>query len=174
MSEPQGMLATYADAPALIAVLRRLRAEGIANFEVFLPFPSEEIDELIPGPPTPIGWIILVAGLLGGAGAYFLQWYAARDYPLNVGGRPLHSWPSFVPVTFELTVLTAALVGVAALLIAARLPRLDYPTFARPEFRRASQDRFCLWLKTSRMGDDGERLRGLISPGAESVEEVRP
>ncbi len=174
MNSQAGFLATYAAAPDLIAALKRLRETGHKNFEVFMPFPSEEIDELIPGPPSVLGWVMLVAGISGGCGAYFLQWYASRDYPINVGGRPIHSWPSFIPVTFELTVLTASLVGLAALLIVAGLPRLDYPTFSRPEFRRASQDRFCLWLKFDPQREGAPTLRDLISPGAESIEEVQP
>jgi hypothetical protein len=144
MSATRTIALEFASAEALVATLRRLRDEGYSRIEVYQPYASEEIDALLPGPPSPVGWIMLGAGVIGGGGAYFLQWYAARDYPLNVGGRPLHSWPAFVPVTFELTVLSAAIAGVLALLWLARLPRLDHAMFADPRFARASQDRFFL------------------------------
>ena len=72
----------------------------------------------------------------------------ARDYPLNVGGRPLHSWPSFIPVTFELTILIASLSGVVALFFATRLPRLNHPVFNVPGFERSTVDRFFLCLES--------------------------
>ncbi|HEU5078384.1 MAG TPA: DUF3341 domain-containing protein [Opitutaceae bacterium] len=172
MKVRHGIMAMYPTVDALTSVMRRLRAAGHDDFEVFLPFPNEEVDELLPAKPTPMGWVMLIAGILGCCGAYFLQWYAARDYPLNVGGRPLHSWPSFIPVTFELTVLTSSLVGVAGLLWICGLPRLDYPTFRSRNFKRASQDRLFLCLHTDeRLDTDGELYR-LLCEGAESVEEV--
>lgn len=142
MNAPRRIVAEFGEHRAFVSALRRLREEGYTQLEVYTPFPSEAVDEPIPAPPTPIGWIVLGGGILGGSGAYFMEWYAARDYAYNVGGRPLHSWPAFVPVTFELTVLTAALVGLAALLCLTRLPRLDHPMFALPQFVRASRDRF--------------------------------
>jgi hypothetical protein len=166
-------VAEFATHDALVRAMRRLRAERYSRLEVYTPFPSEEIDALLPGKPTPIGWLMLAGGLAGGSGAYFMQWFAARDYAYNAGGRPLHSWPAFVPVTFELTVLTAALVGFASLLWLARLPRLDHPLFAAPEFRRASQDRFFIAVHA-----DDPRLtsRGvetlLRDCGAVSIQEV--
>jgi Protein of unknown function (DUF3341) len=166
-----GVMGMYADVESVRHVLEALRSAGCMRYEVFSPFPAEELDELVPG-KTRIGWVMLAAGICGAAGAYFLQWYAAHDYPLNVGGRPLHSWPSFVPVTFELTVLTAALVGVAALFLFTRLTRLDYPTFNDPRFLRASQDRFFVCVHTSEIEKAGEDLRSILNRDAESVEEV--
>jgi hypothetical protein len=89
----------------------------------------------------------LLGGILGGAGAYFLQWYAAVvDYPLNIGGRPLHSWPAFIPATFELTILGAAVAAVIAMLALNGLPRLYHPLFEVDEFELASRNRFFLCL----------------------------
>jgi hypothetical protein len=173
MSASRRMLAEFAGHDRLVGALRRLRAECYSHLEVYTPFPSEEIDELLPGKPTPIGWLMLAGGLAGGGGAYFMQWFAAHDYAYNVGGRPVHSWPSFVPVTFELTVLAAALTGLVALLWLARLPRLDHPVFTVPEFVRASQDRFFIALRMddprlTRTGLD----RLLRECGAVSIQEV--
>ena len=147
MSAERRVLAEFAEHDRLVTALRRLREERYSHVEVYTPFPSAEVDELLPGGPTPIGWLMLAGGVCGGGAAYFMQWFAARDYAYNVGGRPLHSWPAFVPVTFELTVLAAALTGFVALLWLARLPRLDHPVFRAPEFTRASQDRFFIALR---------------------------
>lgn len=167
-----GLLAMYPTATVLADALRRLRAAGYTQFDVYLPYPDEEIDELLPAKPTPLGWIMLAAGLTGGAGAYFMQWYAAHDYPLNIGGRPLHSWPSFVPITFELTVLTASFFGALALFALARLPRLDHPLYQSPHFLRASQDRFFVCVRASEPRYTDLKKRGLLLDGAENVEEV--
>jgi hypothetical protein len=102
-----------------------------------------------------------------------MQWYAARDYRLNVGGRPVDSWPAFVPVTFELTVLTAALAGVAALLWLSGLPRLDHPVFSDRRFRRASQDRFFVCVRADGIGHrKGGARAALLAAKPESVMEV--
>lgn len=161
----------YATTEAVIHVLTELNRLGYTRYEVYSPFPAEEIDELLPG-KTRIGWVMLIAGICGCLGAYFLQWYAAHDYALNVGGRPLHSWPSFVPVTFELTVLTTALVGVATLFVFSRLPRLDYPTFNDPRFLRASQDRFFVCVRADEPKGTLQEARGILGFEAESIEEV--
>lgn len=166
------LLAMYPDVPTLVEAARRLRGAGCEDFEVFVPFPSEEVDEIIPGKRSPLGWVMLGAGIAAAAGAYFLQWYASHDYPLNVGGRPLHSWPAFIPVTFELTVLTSALVGVGALLWICGLPRLDYPTFNSPHFKRASQDRMFIYLRHSPSSLASHELRALLGGSAEIVEEL--
>ena len=107
-----------------------------------------------------------------------MQWYAmGNGYPLNVGGRPLHSWPSFIPVTFEMTILLAALCGVVALFFSMRLPRLNHPVFAVPGFERATNDRFFLEIRRSdpRFVPDrqaGSTRQFLHDLGAECVREV--
>ena len=156
--KPHGLLAMYPSAELLADALRRLRAAGYSQFDVYTPYPDEEIDELLPAKPTPIGWIMLIAGLLGGSGAYFMEWYAAHDYPLNIGGRPLHSWPMFIPVTFELTILGGAAAAVLAFLWTARLPRLRQPIFDAPDFELATRNRFFLVLDArSHPAFDAER-----------------
>lgn len=136
------LVAEFANVEAFVSGLRRLREAGYGRLEAYTPFPTEEVDELVPGPPTPIGWYMFIGGLLGGLGAFFMEWYAAHIFPYHVGGRPLTSWPAFIPITFELTVLSAALTGLVALLFLCRLPRLDSPLFEVPHFERASQDHF--------------------------------
>ncbi|HVU33804.1 MAG TPA: DUF3341 domain-containing protein [Opitutaceae bacterium] len=148
MTAPSRIVFEYAAHDDLVGALRRVRAEGYSHVEVYTPFPSDEIDEELPGPPTPVGAVMLLGGVIGGCGAYFMEWYAAHDYPYNSGGRPLNSWPAFIPVTFELTVLCSAIFGLLGLLWLCRLPRLDHPLFSLPQFIRASQDRFFLAIRT--------------------------
>lgn len=171
MNQLYGYMAQYAEPEAVKAVLKALRAGGFTRFQIYAPFPHEELIELLPG-KTRIHWVMLAAALLGCAGAYFLQWYAVWDYPLNVGGRPIHSWPSFVPVTFELTVLTTALIGVCTLFWFTRLPRLDHPTFNDPRFIRASQDRFFICVRADDPHATRDDVLALLANGAESVREV--
>jgi Protein of unknown function (DUF3341) len=171
--EPYGMMAAFASEQSYLAALRELEEAGFRRIETFTPYDVEAEEERVPRRPTPMGWIMLVAGLIGGGAAFFMQWYAARDYRLNVGGRPVDSWPAFVPVTFELTVLTAALTGVAALLWLSGLPRLDHPVFSDRRFRRASQDRFFVCVRADQVGyGEKEARAALLAAKPESVEEV--
>ena len=170
-----GIMGAFDSEESYLTALRELSRAGFTGIETFTPYAVEGEDEALPRRPTPIGAIMLVAGAVGGAGGYFLQWYAARDYPLNVGARPIDSWPAFVPVTFELTVLCAALVGVISLLALCRLPRLDHPVFSDARFGRASQDRFFICLKSGATGHSQPACRAaLLRAGARSVGEVRP
>jgi hypothetical protein len=169
-----GIVAAYASPTQLLAALRRAREFGFERLEVNTPFPVAELEELLPGKRSPIARIMGGVAVLAIGGAYFLQWFAARDYPLNVGGRPLHSWPAFIPVTFELTVLTTALAGVAALLWLAGLPRLDYPLFAVAGFERASQDLFFLCVRSDDSRFDLEAVREVLRvEQPEFISEVR-
>jgi hypothetical protein len=114
-----------------------------------------------------------IGGIVSGLTAFFLQSYAAHDYPLNVGGRPINSWPSFVPITFELTVLGAALSGLFTFFWLAGFPRLDHPVFGDPRFIRASSDRFFLCIRADDplfAATDPQRFLAGLDP--ESVAEV--
>jgi hypothetical protein len=145
-----GLLAEFPSAQALCAAARHVRANGYTHAEAYAPFAIEGLDTVLGARPDRVAPSALLGGLLGGAGAYFLQWYAAvRDYPLNVGGRPLHSWPAFIPATFELTILGAALAALLAVLVRCGLPRLHHPLFEVEEFELASRNRFFLCLPAS-------------------------
>lgn len=162
-----GLLAEFAREETWREAVRRARAAGLTRFEAFSPYPVEGMDELVLARPSPMPAIMLAAGAMGAAGGFFLQVWAARDYPLQVGSRPVFSWPAFVPVTFELGVLTAVLAGIAAFLWRAGLPRYDHPAFASARFARASTDRFFLWLPAT---TEGRQL--LVAAQAEAIEEV--
>jgi Protein of unknown function (DUF3341) len=170
-----GRMAAFGTEEEFIAALRSLRRAGYRHIETFTPYRVELEEAMLPQRTTPIPWIMLAAGILGGGGAFFMQWYATRDYPLNIGGRPINSWPSFIPITFELTVLTAALVGVGAFLWLAGFPRLDHPVFSDPRFQRATQDRFFICLRSDDPKySDACRKDPFAGTHPESVEEVFP
>ena len=142
-----GLLAEFPSADALCAAARHARANGYTRVEAYSPFAIEGLDDIVGAgkgwiaPLTPLG------GILGGAGTYFLQWYAAVvDYPIDIGGRPLHSWPAFIPATFEITILGAAVAAVLAMLVLNGLPQLYHPLFEVEEFELASRNRFFLCL----------------------------
>ncbi|HEY8100692.1 MAG TPA: DUF3341 domain-containing protein [Burkholderiaceae bacterium] len=142
-----GLLAEFTTADALLAAVRQAREQGYQHVEAYSPFAIEGLDEAIGLPRNRVPLIALLGGIAGGLGTYFLQWYSAViDYPINVGGRPLHSWPSFIPPTFELTILGAAFAAVIGMLVLNGLPRLYHPLFNVPEFDLATRNRFFLCL----------------------------
>lgn len=142
-----GLLAEFPSAESLCAAARHVRTHGYTRAEAYSPFAVDGLDEVLGMDRNWVAPATLLGGLAGGAGAYFLQWYAAVvDYPINVGGRPLHSWPAFIPATFELTILGAALAAVLVMLLQNGLPQLYHPLFEIDEFELASRNRFFLCL----------------------------
>src|SRR5438477_10718319 len=108
-----GLMAEFENPTALVDAAERARHEGYRCMDAYTPFPIEELHEALGMRHTRLPLIVLIGGLLGCLGGYGLQyWVSAIAYPLNVGGKPLHSWPAFVPVTFECTILGAALAAV--------------------------------------------------------------
>ncbi|MDN4051653.1 DUF3341 domain-containing protein [Massilia sp. YIM B02763] len=142
-----GMLAEFRGEGALCAAARAAREHGYTHAEAYAPFPVEGLPDILGMRRRWIAPAALAGGLLGGAAIYFLQWYAAVvDYPLNIGGRPLHSWPAFIPATFEVAILGAAFGAAIAMLWLNGLPRLYHPLFEVEEFELASRNRFYLFL----------------------------
>jgi hypothetical protein len=145
-----GLMAEFDDPEELLEKARRTYTAGYRQISAYTPFPVEGLSEAIGLRQSKLPLLVLLGGILGALGGYFLQYYAAViDYPWNVGGRPFNSWPSFMIVTFELTILVAAVVGVVTLLLANKLPMPYHPVFNAPRFKRASQDRFFLCVKAS-------------------------
>jgi len=173
MKPAHGLLAGFASPEKFIAALKRVKAAGYTRCETYLPFALPEALEFSADAHSPVPKAMAIGGLLSGLGAYFMQYYAAHDYPLNVGGRPLNSWPSFVPITFELTVLGSALSGLLAFFWIARFPRLDHPVFDDPRFIRASSDRFFLCIRSDDpLFADPQTRRFMADLAAESIAEV--
>jgi hypothetical protein len=143
--------------------------------EAYSPYPLDELPEALGLGRTWIGLVVLVGGVLGGAAGYALQVYVSvAAYPLNVGGRPLHSWPAFVPVTFELAILGAAVAAVLGMLFMNGLPQPHHPLFNVPGFARASQDGFFLAVEAVDPRFDLRKTRVVLqAAGALSVSEVK-
>jgi hypothetical protein len=145
-----GLLAEFEHEEALVAAVRRTRESGYVAVDAFSPYPIDDLEDALRLPKTRVPLIVLIGGLTGACTAYLMQWYAnVVSYPLNIGGRPHHSWPAFIPITFELTVLFAALFGVIGMLVLNRLPQPYHPVFNIPQFVRASQDAFFLCIESN-------------------------
>jgi hypothetical protein len=138
-----GFLAEFADPESLKNCIRRAKAEGFRRIDAYTPFPVEGVSEELGAHRSVVPLIVLIGGLLGGLGGAFMQWYSSvLDYPLNIGGRPFNSWPSFVVITFELTILFAGIFGALGMLALNGLPKPHHPLFNEPHFDRVTQDRF--------------------------------
>ncbi|HKA53723.1 MAG TPA: DUF3341 domain-containing protein [Candidatus Binatia bacterium] len=145
-----GLLAEFSDPTELVAAARRAYEEGYRQMDAYSPFPVEELAEALGFRRTRVPLIVLIGGLVGCVGGYFLQYYVtAVHYPINIGGRPLNSWPAFIPITFELTVLVAALSAVLGLLALNGLPMPYHPVFNVPRFALATRDRFFLCIEAT-------------------------
>jgi hypothetical protein len=143
-----GVLAEFRTAEALLGAARAARERGYEHVEAYAPFPVEGLADAVGFRRNIVPRATLIGGVLGGAGTYFMQWYSAViSFPINVGGRPLHSWPSFIPATFEITILGAALAAVVVMIAANGLPRLHHPLFDVPEFDLATRNRFFLCVR---------------------------
>lgn len=145
-----GMLVEFEEPEELIAAARRVRAAGYRRIDAYTPMPVHGLASALGIRRTRLPLIIAAGGVVGAALGLALQiWTSAYAYPHNVGGRPLISWPAFVPVTFEMTVLCAALSGVLGTLALNGLPRPYHPLFAVPEFARATQSSFFLCVEAA-------------------------
>lgn len=158
-----GVLAEFDSPGALLEAARALRAQGYRNMDACTPFPVHGIDEALGLRGSPLGWIALAAGLTGAALALALQWWTgAIDYPLIVGGKPFFAFEPSIPITFELTVLLAALATVFGMLALNRLPRLYHPLFECDAFRGATDDRFLLAIEATDSNFHAEETRALL------------
>ena len=143
-----GLRAEFDNPTDLVAAARRTYEEGYRKINGYSPFPIEELSEAIGFTHTKLPLIVLICGIVGCVGGYLMQYYlAAIEYPLNVGGRPFHSWPAFIPITFETTVLCAALATVFGMLALNGLPQPYHPVFNVPRFALATKDRFFLAIE---------------------------
>jgi hypothetical protein len=143
-----GYAAEFEDPGKLVEAARATVEAGYKKFEAYSPYPIKELNEIVPG-FNPLPALVLAGGVLGAFTAWIMQWYIATiDFPINVGGRPLYSWPSFVPITFELTVLFASIAAFFGALALCGLPCLHHPVFNLREFARISNDRFLLCIES--------------------------
>ena len=171
-----GLMAQFSDSEDLLGATRRAYAEGYRRMDAYSPFPIEGLAEALGRRGTAVPLLVLLGGMTGGLGGYFMQAYAmAVDYPLNIGGRPLHSWPAFIPITFELTVLCASLTAFFAVFVLNKLPQPYHPVFNVNEFGHASQDQFFLCVESTDPKFDPQNTRRFLeSLEADVVTEVAP
>jgi hypothetical protein len=158
-----GLMAEFDEPNALVSAARRAHHEGYRRMDAYSPFPIEELHEALGLRHTRLPLIVLIGGLIGCIGGYALQyWVSAVAFPLNVGGKPYHSWPAFIPVTFECTILAAALSAVLGMLALNGLPMPYHPVFNVPRFALASRNRFFLCIEASDARFDLEATRRFL------------
>jgi hypothetical protein len=158
-----GVVAEFESPDTLVAASRRAVQEGYRKLDAYTPFPIEELHEALGVHHTRVPLIVLICGLLGGLSGYGLEyWVSAVAYPLNIGGRPFHSWPAFIPVTFEMTVLFAAFGAVFGMLALNKLPMPYHPIFNAPRFALATRDRFFLCIEAEDPMFDPEATRRFL------------
>lgn len=159
-----GLMAEFDNPTDLVSAARRTYEKGYRRINGYSPFPIEELSDAIGFHKTRLPLIVLLGGIFGAVGGFFLQAYiATTSYPLNVGGRPYLSWPSFVPIMFETTVLCAALAAVLGMLGLNGLPQPYHPVFNAPKFALASRDRFFLVIEARDPLFEYDKTMGFMS-----------
>jgi hypothetical protein len=172
-----GFVAEFDNPEALKQSIRSAVGEGFRKMDAYTPFPVEGVSDLLGSHHSYIPAIVLAGGLIGAFTGWTLQYFSAvYDYPLNIGGRPVNSWPAFVVVTFELTILFAGLFAIFGMLALNGLPKPHHPLFNEPQFERASQDRFFLCIEANDPKFDNDRtwqfLEGLRPRGLYAVHDL--
>jgi hypothetical protein len=162
-STQYGLMAEFDSAQDLVAAAHKTHQAGYQKIDAYSPFPIEGLAEAIGFHKNRVPLVVLIGGLIGGLSGYALQyWVAAITYPMNIGGRPYHSWPSFIIVTFEMTILFAGLSAVFGMLALNGLPMPYHPVFNVPEFRKASENKFFLVVFSSDPNYDAARTRNFL------------
>ena len=159
-----GLVGEFVEPDAAVAMARQLRADGFRSFDVYSPVPIEEMTELLPARPrNALALIMFAAALVGLVLGFVMQYViAVIGYPLNIGGRPLNSWPAFIPSAWEICALFVVYTGFVAFLAYSRLPQLYHPIFNAPRFERASQDRTFLCVEAHDPLFDAERVAAIF------------
>ncbi len=159
-----GLMAGFDSAQELVAAAHKAHDEGYKKMDAYSPFPIEGLAEAIGFHKNGVALVVLIGGLIGGLSAYALQyWVAVITYPVNIGGRPYHSWPSFIIVTFELTILFAGLSSAIGMLALNGLPQPYHPVFNVAEFAKASDNKFFLVVFSSDPKYDAARTRSFLT-----------
>jgi hypothetical protein len=169
-----GLLAEFESPDELVEATRKAREAGYRRLDAHTPFPVEGLSDALGFRHTGLPLVVLIGGVVGCLAGFGLQyWVSVIEYPLNIGGRPLNSWPSFVPVTFEMTVLVAALSAVLGMLGLNRLPQPWHPLFDVPGFEHATRDAFFLCIHATDPQFHRDTTRQFLQTlGATSIHEV--
>lgn len=158
-----GLLAEFLTPEEVVSAAERAYAEGYRSMDAYSPFPVHGLAEAMGFTRNRVPLLVLLGGIFGGTFAFFMQWYTATiDYPINIGGRPFNTWPAFIVITFELTILGAAIAAVFGMLGLNGLPRPHHPIFNAPNFVTASQDRFFLCIQSDDPRYDTEQTRRFL------------
>jgi hypothetical protein len=158
-----GVIAEFEDPTSLVSAAHQAHQAGYRRMDAYSPFPIEELHEAIGAHHTRLPLIVLIGGLCGCIGGFGLQYWASTiAYPINVAGKPLNSWPAFIPVTFECTILVAALSAVLGMLALNGLPQPYHPVFNVPRFALASRNRFFLCIESRDPKFDVESVRRFL------------
>lgn len=175
-AQTYGLLAEFEAPEDLLAAAKRAYAEGYRRMDAHSPFPVEGLAEAIGFHHTRLPLLVLLAGMFGALVGFFSQyWVTVIDYPLNIGGRPLNSWPAYIPITFEVTILFTALTAVVGMIALNGLPMPYHPVFNVPAFGGASRDRFFLCIEAADPRFDREGTRRLLEGlKAKGVSDVAP
>lgn len=145
-----GVMAEFDNPSDLVAAARRTYEAGYRRINGYSPYPIEELWEAIGFHRTGLPVIVLIGGIIGALGGFFMQYYlSVFDYPLNVGGKPFNSWPAFIPITFECSILCAAFAAVFGMLALNKLPQPYHPVFNAPSFALATRDHFFLVIEAN-------------------------
>jgi ActD protein len=169
-----GLMAEFEGPTEVVEAARKVHEAGYRKIDAYTPYPIEELAEALGHHHSWLPLLVLAGGITGCIAGYLLQyWSATIAYPLNIGGRPIHSWPAFIVPTFETTILFAAGTAVLGMLALNGLPEPYHPVFNVPQFARASKDRFFLVIKSRDPKFDQDRTWSyLLSLGPRSVSEV--
>lgn len=169
-----GIAAEFTSPEDILEAARQCREAGYSRMDANTPMPVEGMSEALGIRDKIMPTLMLIAGLTGATCGYFMQWFSfTQSYPLNIGGKPFHSWPQMIVITFECTILLTALTGVFGMLIINGLPMLYHPMFNAPNFEAASQDRFFLSIESRDPKFDQQETKAFLqSLGAVNVSEV--
>jgi hypothetical protein len=169
-----GLMAEFLSADELMEACKSATEAGYRKLDAFSPFPIEGLSEAIGFHKTRLPILVFFGGILGACGGFFLQWWPnVIGYPQNIGGKPWDSWPAFIPITFELTILFAALTTVFGLIVLNGLPSPYHPVFNVQRFAHASKDRFFLVIESADPKFDAIQTRQFLSElNSQEVTEV--
>jgi hypothetical protein len=172
-----GLMAEFQDPAHVVAAARAVREAGYRKVDAYSPYPIEALAEALHFHHSRLPLLVLLGGLCGLVAGYGLQyWASVIEYPMNVGGRPFHSWPAFIVPSFETTILFAALTAVLGMLALNGLPEPYHPVFNVPSFALATRDRFFLCVESADAKFDASETRRFLEglSGVTAVAEVEP